>query len=605
MESIKQINKKILNFIYSRWFVFIIAVFVGAVSVFPYYLAQYSIGYSYQGMPLLVQDSEGEYLGRVHELQEGNYSIASSVFFEYKDWPSIVPSIGEWIYFIPSYLFGVSVIDINMFFKFLFPTLLFLLIYVFLKDITKNSIFWSVIGGLVVTIGFDLPSVHFLKKLLFDDFNGYVSTWTRPVNPITGMLALSGYLILVYRIFNGQSKKYIFSGLILGLMIGYFFSFVYAGILTVLLILFCFFNKNKDRVFKLIMILVIGALGVLLIIGGEVVSLILGQAIGGLNDPRFQGLFYTRLPLINKTSLVFTIIFLFFTWFTYFYKKEKLWLENWWIFCIALLFTNQIVFNIQIILGWTIWPQHFAQYTNVALSLVLVVTLVRGVVPVFPKLTRFFGWVLLFLLVLLLVKTLPNNQDTLPILLDFQKQAPVMQWLKERDENGCVVFVVQDNTIVLELNRFIPAFTNCDVYNSYHIYQGVPRDRVFHNLLIWLWMKGVTEKELPIFLEKENVWIRAYLFRDWRDMFCCDGDPWIANLGTKEEWNEWYDKEKEKIMKSYSIFLRQDIPSELKKYRLDYVIIDGVSRARNNLDSFKGINLVYSDDRYKVYSFQK
>jgi len=280
-------------------------------------------------------------------------------------------------------------------------------------------------------------------------------------------------------------------------------------------------------------------------------------------------------------------------------------MQNWWVFVLSLLIANQIVFNIQIVLGWTIWPQHFTQYTNVALSLALVILLARGVSPLFPKIARLLGWILVALLVLLLVKTLPNNSDTLPELADFQKEKPVMNWLNNHNQKNCVVFVVQDDTVALELNRFIPAMTDCDVYNSYHIYQGVPRDRVFHNMLAWLWMKGVTEKELPQFLEKQNVWIRAYLFRDWRDMFCCGGDPWIAKLGTALEWQNWYKETEKRVENSYANFLKQDIHSQLGKYRLDYVIIDKTSRARGNLESYKWLKSVYSDDRYEIYSFVK
>lgn len=594
-----------MDWLKSKWAVLTLAVFIGLVSIFPYYLAQYSIGSAYQGMPLLVQDSEGEYLGRIHELAEGHYSVASSVFNEYKDWPSLVPPIGEWIYFIPSFIFGFSIIDVDMFFKFLFPTLLFLLAYVFLKDVTKSK-FWSVVGALVVTLGFDLPSIHFIKKLLLEDFSGYISPWTRPVNPITGMLMLAGYLILIYRIFVGETRRwYLLAGLLLSLMIGYVFSFVYAGILTALLFAYILFNRNKFTALRLGIVLGLGAAGVLLLLGPSILSLLIGDAIGGLNDPRLQGLFYTRLPLLNKTSLLFTLVFLLFTWFVYWYRKEKWWLESWWVFCAVLLLTNQIVFNIQIILGWTIWPQHFAQYTNVALSLALIIFLARGVENIFPRIARVIGWVLVALLVLLLVKTLPNNRDTLPILLDFQKQAPIMQWLNKEAPTNCVVFVAQDNIVALELNRFIPAYTNCDVYNSYNIYQGVPRDRVFHNVMVWLWMKGVTEKELPTFLEKENVWIRAYLFRDWRDMFCCDGDPWIAKLGSVSEWENWYKGEKARVETAYVDFLRQDIQTELGKYRLDYVIIDKTSRVRQDLTSYKWLKQVYSDDRYIIYFFIK
>ena len=107
------------------------------------------------------------------------------------------------------------------------------------------------------------------------------------------------------------------------------------------------------------------------------------------------------------------------------------------------------------------------------------------------------------------------------------------------------------------------------------------------------------------FLEKENVWIRAYLFRDWRDMFCCDGDPWIASLGTTEEWENWYNGVKQRVEDAYPIFLKQDIKVELSKYRLDYVIVDKSSRVRPNIKSYKWLKSEYSDERYEIYSFEK
>jgi hypothetical protein len=605
MNWLKNLTSRAKNYLSSQRGVVIIAICVGVVSILPYYFAQVSLGPDYKGMPLLVQDSEGEYLGRVHELIEGHYSVGSSVFYEYKDWPALVPPVGEWLYALPNYLFGMSIVNVDMFYKFLFPTLLFLLVYIFFEQITKGSRFWSIIGALLVTIGFDIPSFDFLNKLLFGHFSGYISPWTRPVNPITGMLFLAGYLTLVYRIFIGKSKRFVLPGLVLSLMIGYFFSFVFAGVLTGLLLVYSLCRKNIPVAVRLCLLLGVSLFGVLVLIGPSLTGIFSGSAIGGLNDPRLQGLFYTRLPLLNKTSILLAIVFSLFTWFAYVYKKEKFWSQSWWIFSAALLATNIFVFNIQVILGWTIWPQHFSQYTNVALSLVLITLLARGVTQLFPNFARVAGWIVVCLLGLLLIKTLPHNKDTLPILSDFQTQRPVMDWLNSNTQKDCVVFVVQDNSVALELNRFIPAFTNCDVYNSYNIYQGVPRERVFHNVLAWLWMKGITEKELPQFLEDQNLFIRSYLFRDWRDMFCCDGDPWIAKLGPKQEWQDWYKSEETRVEEAYSSFLKKDIRSELGKYRLDYVVVDTKSLVRGDLGKLKWLKRVYTDGRYEIYSFQK
>lgn len=595
----------ISKFVTSQYFFVLVAFFVGLVSIFPYYSAQYSLGDGYKGMPLLYQDSEGEYLGRVHEIVEGHYSVASPVFYEYKNGPSVVPATGEWIYAIPSKLLSVSVVGVDMFFKFLFPTILFILVYMLLMSLVSCSVFWANVGALLVTLGFDFPSVYFIKKVLFSGIFTYISPWTRPVNPIVGMIFLCIYLFVIYRIYTNKisSKYYVLSGLLLSVMVGYFFSFVYAGVLTCLFIVWSWFSKDRQVTYKIFFVLFVGFVGTAILFGPSIISLVSGKFIGGVSDPRLQGLFYTRMPLINKTSLLFSFIFILFSCFVYYFKKQKVWLEDWWVFSAIILLTNQIVFNIQIVLGWTIWPQHFSQYTNTMLNLVAVIFLSQGLAKLNSKFSRFIGWGIVFMIVLLLSKTLPLSNDTVYALTDFQKERTVFDWINKNTSSDCVVYVVQDDTVTLELNRFMAAYTNCDVYNSYHVYQSVPRERVFHNLMVWLWMKGVTETELPKFLDTENLWIRSYLFRDWRDIFCCDGDAWVASLGSREEWENWYSGEKKIVEGSYGDFIKKDIDKELNKYRLDYVVVDRNGRVRSDLNKQKWLKIVYEDERYQIYQF--
>jgi len=605
MKLLKNSLSVMKNWFIQEWLVVVLAICVSLLYVLPYYITAFSLGPDYRGMPLLIQDAEGEYLLQIRELQEGHYSIASPVFYEYKDWPGVIPSTGHWIYYFPTLVFGISTVSVDMIYKFLLPIVLFLLIYIFLKNITNGSRFWSIVGALLVVIGFDLPSVHFIKKLLFGDFSWYLAPWTRPVNPITGMLALAGYLIFIYKIFIGKSKKFIIPGILMSVMIGYFFSFVYAGVLTVsLLVISWIAHHSKDRVIPIGKVLLTGVVFVLMLAGPVIYALVFKQDVGGLNDPLLSGLFYTHLPIINKTSLLLTFFFFLLTYVVYRRSKEKLWLENWWLFCLGLLASNQIVYNIQIVLGWTVWPAHFVQFTNVAVSLVLIIVLSKIGDKLSSKISRSIGWVIVCLLALILGRTLSNYQIFIPTLEKFQTYQPIMSWLDTRGGEKCVALVVQDeNKVTLRLNRFIPGFTNCDVYHSMHIYQGAPKDRVFHNVLVWLWMQGITEKELPEFLERENFFVRSYLFRDWVDLFCCGGDPWVAKLRTKEEQKMWYEDLKKDVEVAYRDFLEKDISSELARYRLDYVIVDKTTRFRNGLDRIRQFKKIYEDDSFIMYRF--
>lgn len=602
----QQTKNNLVAWLKEHWLVLILAFVVGLVSVAPYYLSAIALGPNYHGLPLLAQDSEGEYLGRIQELAEGHYGLGSSVFYEYKDWPALVPALGEWLYFLPTLWFGFPPIAVAMLFKFLLPALLFLLVYTLLLELTKGEKILSLAGALTISLGFDLTDYHFLAKVLFGHFDGlYLSLWTRLVNPITGALGLVAVLILAWRIYQGDNKRFWVPGLLLGLLIGYFFSFVYAGIFISLLLLGALLNR-RTTAWPLAGILGAGALAIGLLIGPLVLALLQGQAVGGLNDPRLQGLFYTHLGLFNKFSGLGLLIFAVSSGLFYWWQKIKVWREPWWQFLLALLMTNLAVYNIQLILGWTIWPQHFTQYTNLVTVLALFVLVGRLATARLAWLKPVISALTIGVILLLVFKIVPTYPLGLPLLADFQDQQAVYTWLNEKTLPGqpCVVLTVQDDRgDELMLNRFIPALTACDVYRSFHIYQGVPRQRVWHNLMVWLWLKGLTPEQLPKFLDQENFWIRAQVFRDWRDMFCCGSDPWIDHLGTTGEWQNWYRGEEQKIVTAYPKFLDQPIRSELKKYRLDYVIVDKQSHYRADLVSTLGLQLLDQTPRYLIYRF--
>ena len=355
---------------------------------------------------------------------------------------------------------------------------------------------------------------------------------------------------------------------------------------------------------RLAMVLMIGAGFVFVLVGPVIVQLLFHHTAGGLNDPRWQGLFYTHHPFFNKTSLFLTVLFALFTLYVRWRLHVSLWLEEWWLFCAALLLTGQLVYNIQVVLGWTVWPQHFAQYTNVGVSLVLVILLARAGSRFYPKLARTGGLLILVVLCMLVVKSVPQVQNSVPGLTKFQTYRPVFAWLQEHDAGGCVVLVNQDDSSAeLQLDRFLPAYTNCDVYNSYHIYQGVPRERVFHNMLVWLWMRGVTPEELPQFLDTQGFFIRAYVFRDWADMFCCGSDAWVDSQLSAVDWKEWYDAEKIKIIAEYAAFLKRDIRTEISQYRLDYIVVDKSSHVHKDIAKLLKLTSLYDDTNYTIYSF--
>ena len=75
------------------------ALLVGTLCSLPQFLAIWSLGEQYKGIPFLYSDSEFVYLARIQEIFDGHLSASSHVFYEYKDSVSITPPSGEYFYF--------------------------------------------------------------------------------------------------------------------------------------------------------------------------------------------------------------------------------------------------------------------------------------------------------------------------------------------------------------------------------------------------------------------------------------------------------------------------------------------------------------------------
>lgn len=579
----------------------LLALAVGLAAVLPYYAAEYALGNAYRGMPALVTDAEGEYLTENQEIVEGHWNIGSPYFHEYKDSPMVVPPTANWLYAAPSIALGISPVAVDMLYKFLLPALLFVLLFLLLEEITASS-FWSATGALLIASGMQFAYNLFLAHIFVGGFpDGYLSAWTRPVNPVTGMLGLAAYFWLVYRVFAGRSRNIVVPGAIIGVMIGYFFSFAYAGVFSVVLIAASLLLRQRAIALRLVAILGIGALVTLVLAAPLVISLISGHAASSV-DPQLQGLFFTHLPFYNKTSLAATLLFLAASGVVYARYRRALWREPWWVFSGALLIANQGVYNIQVLSGWTVWPAHFSGYTNVT---VLIVLFLAGAefARAYRRAGRVLGWAAIALLVLALARTLPSYEAYLPSLVKFESYQPTMAWIRAHSGSACVVFTGQDHATALAFNRFVTAYTRCDVYETLDVFRGVPRDRVMDSVLASLWLQGVSPGDLPQYFADHEFEMRGYFFRDWAELFVGQ-DAWVNRFETPAEWQERYKELQTDITARYRAFLAGDIRAELGKYRLDYIVTDGTSRVRTDLDRYSWLTPVFSDGAYRVYAFK-
>jgi len=599
------------HFLSEYWLAIVVAIAVSLVAGLPQIIVRNTLGSADQGIPFLVNDSEGEYLGRVHEILDGHWSVSSPVLYEYKDSVSLIPPTGEFIFYaLPVMLTRLPLNTIVFLSKFIYPALLFLFVYLFIfsllnkKDIGAK--FMAMTGGLLVTVGYDLDNYRgILSTIIHGSTDTSGLLWNRLVNPITGGILLFAFLWLFSRIVKQKSNwpTIIVSGLILSVMSGYIFSFVLSLTIAVLMGLYFIWKRDWRMTWRTYIPVVIA-----IVINGIYLLNILLAMTGGiaLSDPRKSGMFFTHVPLINLVSLAALVVVV--LCFILFFKKDTAseLEKRWWFLSLAIVIACELVFNQQIITGITIWPQHFTQYTKI-LVMAIVVVFLHNIIRSWSKnLWRAITVILFIIIVLFGWRGFQAAaQNTLPKYTELQSFAGVFDYLNTYASKDCVVYV--SPACPSEINRFIPALTSCNDYHSFYIYSGVPDDRVMYNYLINLKLRGIKLTGVKNhFFSEDNIYFvtKSYFFRDWNDIFCCR-DAWLTKIGNKKEIDQWYISLEKDIEKKYTEFLKGDLYTQLTKYRVDYFVVDTQQQPQVNSKNFSFLSLKGQFNQFAIYSVIK
>ncbi len=537
-----------------------IAVLVtGFLCGLPILLAEQSLGNDYKGIPFLYLNNEDYYLSRIQEITDGHPSVSSPVYFEYKDNPAIVPAVGEFLYIGLAKVLGISLVSAVVAAKFIFPAILFLLVYLLVSSLVEDSVFedrgkWvptlaGLSAGFLVVLGYDFVDVHHTLQVLTDTWGSpTLSVWTRPVNPITGALFLFGFLNVLWRLFKKPDlKKAILGGVLLALSIGYFFAWGLGVCILAILGVCAFFQKEWK---------VLSAFGITLLTMLVSDSYFLLAMFRGGGRAALNGMLYFHTPIFNKVVFATALLFAIGLWVLYrkgAWKKGKE--EQWAVFCATLIFSSVAVFNEQIFTGRTVWPAHFVQYTIPLSFVVLVVVCFRVLHRKKIACYLVSGFIILTTL-LCGVRSVESYRYDLAHYKMMQNYAPVLQWLAKNAARDCVVLVDEPRE---ELMRLVPAFTSCNVYISGYLTAGVPDERLYQMLLIKMRLAGVSLADAPKYLAAHEQDVREFFYTDWLDLFASHPSPY-TDLHIQE------------LLKRYQTFFRADFGKELARYKIDYFV---------------------------------
>ncbi|MBI1974867.1 MAG: hypothetical protein HYS57_00730 [Parcubacteria group bacterium] len=554
-------------------FALLVAFLVGIIYIAPHLLFQWSLGDAYRGIPLMQTANEDEYLLRMQEILDGHPSLGSPVFFEYKSEPPLNPPVGEFLYVLPTIIFGISPVNTLIASRFFLPALLFLLVYALMLRLTGDG-GWqqrlnAIACGLLIVLGYDLIDYRTVLSYLQGHASpGSFLLWSRPVNPILGALFLLSFLLLVWAVLQKtqwRKSAIISAAVFLALMFGsYFFSWGIALSALAVLILFLLARKEYKTAGTLAFIAPLGALFAL------PYWLAVWRAA---QSPWYEasvlrsGLFLTHYPLLNKLLLVTLFFFLALLVIDFLVKRKRgiaFRPESWHWLCLSLLMGGLVAYSQQMLTGRTIWPYHFVQYT-IPLSLVVGVVvlhrIVRGWSKVFWAATVSAATAASFLIGIYTQASV--YATSAPSSAEIQDARPLFDWLNSLPKD-CVVLQAGNGDGPGGFDNIIPAFTKCNLYDSLWVFSLLPEERIRHNYLTRLFFKGVTAETIEKYLQDNRHEARGRLYANWKGLYGVPDFPDFSDEGLSARIDAFAD--------DYRHFYGQNMTSALRKYRVDVIL---------------------------------
>ncbi|MBI4160713.1 MAG: hypothetical protein HY506_02285, partial [Candidatus Yanofskybacteria bacterium] len=343
---------KSTHWLKSHYWAFVLALAVGIISVAPQVFFSFSPGY--QGIQMFGTDTEEYYVARIHEVYEGHFRLGN-VFLPDKVRPYMAPPLGEILTAGIGKILFLDAVRVDVFSKFLFPFLLFLLLYFFIYEVFVSKHIAILASSLVLLGDNLLSSVNDIIGLAtFTTTSTGFLTYTRPVNPEISSLLLFASLYMVWKVAETQERKNKGKAFVLGTLFGlsiyvsiYVWSFLLVAIFLALL--YSWLKKN-GRISALFIALATHAV---IAVPFWLNSLEARMYPEYLDAAARLGLGGSRAPIWG-VWLVFVTVAVFFLWPRR-YPHAK------WFFGF-LVASSWVVTNQQIITGVVLQPGHYHWY---------------------------------------------------------------------------------------------------------------------------------------------------------------------------------------------------------------------------------------------------
>ncbi|MFH0892341.1 MAG: hypothetical protein V1867_06190 [Candidatus Falkowbacteria bacterium] len=553
------------KFIYkikANWHIVILAAIFGFLIVFPTIYTIHSIGWeNFRGIYPVFNKDEVHYLAMTKEVADGYSGLGNTFIAEYKVSPGIQSSLAEIILASCSKLFHVSVSLLFVINDFLSPFIGFILLYIFFRR----------------TVGHDRLAVFFTA--LFYLF--FLYTFGRPINPQFSFIFLAIGLILIGEIFNENTApprriKYALGlGGIIGILV-YIYPYFWTALVVLFVVnlllgwfLFRRINKLKPALF---MLPVFAILSVPYII----------NSLKAATHPFYAetilrfGLLDTHWPAcyVNAAVAIFTLFILF---------LSKRCLRRSDLFFAASFPLSALILNWQNVISgkYLQFSSHYYQVTILSVVICLAIILSR----IIPKMKKreerrdYKIFVILGLTILLFVfiayrqrgEIVKGFYNPFPAgqVAELQELATVFDWLNENTAPDSVVMTNDD-----DLAGYLSVYTLNNNYNfGYAGYYLISDDEIEDRWIRQNIFKDNAVDSEYIFNNNRGIWLNKFIDnyqnRTVREKIFTKLTG--KNAKSIEYVPGFYI---DRVEKKYEEVKKQELLSALKKYKLDYIILD-------------------------------
>lgn len=485
--------------------VLLLALGVGVVSVAPQ-LFFIMFSSEYKGIHMFGADAEHHFVARINEVYEGHYSLGN-VFLPDKDTPYLMPGLGENIVAALGRLLHIQAADMNVLSKFIFPPLIYILIYFLILNIFSSKRI-AILAALLAMFGTDLMSgrAYIMELVSFSSSTHDFLAHTRPIHPQISALFLFGGLYTFFRALKAKLKidlKWVLlSGLIFGLSLyAYIYTWSFFVVFAGLYFPYFLFTKNWNKVKAVFSIIAIhGAISI-----PYWINFLRARVHPFYDDTAMRfGTLNSHEPIFGMWVAILVVVTLFF-WPKKYEAAEKF-------FLLAVL-SLWIVLNQQVITGTLLQQAHYhwnitKPFAVASIAAMLFIFLLDRFIA-----SKHIKSLIVLAAVFMLfshaaLAQISSYKYNYPRTVERQKYADLVSYLSAAYPETRVIW-----TNDMAADPFIASYTAHDsINNNSAIYYLISQDYFIKKLFLQYRMRSVAPKDIGDTLREEKGFVSQYIF---------------------------------------------------------------------------------------------